>query len=237
MISLNVLQYNTDNLRHGWEYFDRNAEGKDLFLLQRFPESKYKELCNVVEGRFYIENSVPGCGDLSISIGRKRDSCTLQGMDAVLLPNKQHCCAVEDYWQGTVAMKTTIVGGVGLINVLPCFADESGEFPIHKSQTLQDIEFVLQQCEDKPHIIVGDFHLSPADEELSKLLEKYNFRSLLDNIDTFYSTTNEDPFNLDRFITNSDVVSISDISVDYGIENKNGHLAISYNLDIGKDNE
>ncbi len=233
MITLNVLQYNTDNLRHGWEYFSRNADNKDLFLLQRFPGSKYKELCNIVEGRFYIENSVPGFGDLSLSIGRKRDSCTLQGMDTIVLPNKQHCCAVEDYWQGTIAMKTTIVGGVGLVNILPCFANESGEFPISKSQTLQDIEFVLEKCESTPHIIVGDFHLSPNDEELSALLEKYKFRSLLDNIGTFYNKTNEDPFNLDRFVTNSDVVSISDISVDYDVKDKNGHLAISYNLAIG----
>lgn len=233
MITLNVLQYNTDNLRHGWEYFSRNADNKDLFLLQRFPGSKYKELCNIVEGRFYIENSVPGFGDLSLSIGRKRDSCTLQGVDTIVLPNKQHCCAVEDYWQGTIAMKTTIVGGVGLVNILPCFANESGEFPISKSQTLQDIEFVLEKCESTPHIIVGDFHLSPNDEELSALLEKYKFRSLLDNIGTFYNKTNEDPFNLDRFITNSDVVSISDISVDHDVKDKNGHLAISYNLAIG----
>ena len=233
MITLKVLQYNTDNLRHGWEYFYRNADNKDLFLLQRFPESKYKELCNVTEGRFYIENSVPGFGDLSLSIGRKRDSCTLQGMDTIELPNKQHCRAVEDYWQGTVAMKTTIVGGVGLVNILPCFSNSSGEFPISKSQTLQDIEFILKQCEDTPHIIVGDFHLSPDDEELSTLLEKYKFRSLLDSIDTFYNMTKEDPFNLDRFITNSDIVSISDISVDYDVKDKNGHLAISYNLDIG----
>jgi hypothetical protein len=189
-------------------------------------------LCNVTEGRFYIENSVPGCGDLSLSIGRKRDSCTLQGMDTIVLPNKQHCCAIEDYWQGTVAMKTTIVGGVGLVNILPCFANDSGEFPIYKQQTLKDIEFVLQQCTDDPFIIVGDFHLSPDNEELSTLLEKYKFRSLLDNIDTFYNTNNENPFNLDRFITNSDVVSISDIFVDYDVKNKNGHLAISYNLAI-----
>lgn len=232
MISLKVLQYNTDNLRHGWEYFDKNTIDKDLFLLQRFPENRYKDLCNITEGRFYIENSVPGAGDLSLAIGRKRDSCTLQGMDKITLPNKQHCCAIEDYWQGTVAMKTTIVAGVGLINVLPCFANDSGEFPIYKSQTLQDIEFVLQQCEDKPYIIVGDFHLSPEDEELNNLLEKYNFRSLLDSIDTFYNTTNEDPFNLDRFITNSDTVSISDMSVDYDVKDKNGHLAISYILNI-----
>lgn len=232
MISLKVLQYNTDNLRHGWEYFDRNTTDKDLFLLQRFPESKYKDLCNITEGRFYIENSVPGVGDLSLSIGRKRDSCTLQGIDTITLPNKQHCCAIEDYWQGTVAMKTTIVGGVGLINVLPCFANDSGEFPIYKQQTLQDIEFVLKQCAGAPFIIVGDFHLSPEDEELSNLLEKYKFRSLMDNVHTFYNTINENPFNLDRFITNSDAVSISDIFVDNDVENKRGHLAISYTLNI-----
>lgn len=235
MTSIKILQYNTDNLRHGWDYFARNANEADMLVLQRFPEEKQPDLCEATECRCFIEQSVPPF-PLSLVLAKRKNVSTFSGTGTVQLPSSQHVCAVQDQWQGSIAMKTQ-VSGMNIVNFLPCFPQEGGEFPLSEKENNDDIEFILKQFKDEPTIIIGDFHWDPYYRPLNRLLEKYGYKSYLDGYSTFYKPGSDGKcFNLDKVVSNVDI-ELDNVSVDTDVEKEEGHLAILYDLkfDLRKD--
>ena len=75
MKKLRILQCNTDNLRHGWDYLDKLLQSSDIALLQRFPRDMNPQLCDsMTGGRTILATSVPQNGNLCIAIARKKSS-------------------------------------------------------------------------------------------------------------------------------------------------------------------
>jgi hypothetical protein len=231
MTSLKILQYNTDNLRHGWEYFKRNVEKADIAVLQRFPRAKKGELMELMSGcRSYMVESCPPL-DLCLGIARNRHAPNFSGVESITLPSAQHVMALEDPFQGCTALKT-IINGVNLVSFLPCYKTEGGEFPISFVETKADIKFLLERFKDEPTIIMGDFHVDPSIDNINHIIKSHGFTSYLDNVRTFRKHGTDEFFNLDKCISNVDI-EISGVSVD-DVSDSVGHMAITYNLQINK---
>ena len=65
MKTLRILQCNTDNLRHGWDYLDKLLNTSDIALLQRFPRDMNPKLCDsMTGGRTILISSLPPSGNL-----------------------------------------------------------------------------------------------------------------------------------------------------------------------------
>jgi len=230
MHSLRILQYNTDNLRWGWEYLESVVKDSDIFLLQRFPKDKKSDLEDLLDGRTFMVESTPTVGDLCVVIGKSRRVSSFYGTESIPLPSAQHVMINGDAFQGCTALKTS-TSGVNIVSALPCYSQSGGEFPISEMDRKTDIEHLLKECSDKPTIIAGDFHKHPDCESTNTLIEKYGFVSHLDEYNTWH-VPGEEQKNLDKLITNFDV-DISDVIVyDDKIKNKKiqGHIAISYTL-------
>jgi hypothetical protein len=232
MTSLKILQYNTDNLRHGWEYFKRNVEKADIAVLQRFPKNKKSALMEIMSGcRSYMVESCPPL-EMGLAIARNRHAPAFSGVESITLPSAQHVMAIGDSWQGCTALKT-VISGVNIISFLPCYKTEGNEFPLSEGDTKIDVRFLLDKFKDTPTIIMGDFHVSPQCEWLTLTLETYNFKSYLDKYKTFRGHDGETYFNLDKCISNIDI-ELTDVRVD-DVQDAPGHQAITYTLSYSKD--
>ena len=231
MTSLKILQYNTDNLRHGWEYFKKNLDKADLAVLQRFPRKQKGELMNLMsECRAYMVESCPP-EDLCLAIARNKNCSSFSSVESITLPSAQHVMALGDKSQGCTALKV-VIAGVNIVSFLPCYQTEGGEFPISFGDTKMDIKFLLEKFKDEPTIIIGDFHVDPTVDVINSLIETNGFKSYLDKYKTFRNNGNF--FNLDKCISNIDI-SLSDVRVD-DVEDSVGHMAITYTLNVIKDN-
>lgn len=231
MTSLKILQYNTDNLRHGWEYFTEHLANAEIAVLQRFPKQKKPTLVELMSGcRAYMVESCPPL-DLGLVIARNRHAPSFSGTESITLPNAQHVMAVGDAWQGCTALKS-VVSGVNIISFLPCYQTEGEEFPISFSQTRQDIKFLLEKFKDEPTIIMGDFHCPPKTDTVDDIIERNGFTSHLDRYATFRQPTTGEFFNLDKCISNIDI-TLSEVKV-HDVEDGVGHMAISYKLTYNK---
>ena len=231
MTSLKILQYNTDNLRHGWEYFTKHLANADIAVLQRFPKQKKPLLVELMSGcRAYMVESCPPL-DLGLVIARNRHAPFFSGTESITLPNAQHVMALGDARQGCTALKS-VVSGVNIISFLPCYQTEGEEFPISFSQTRQDIKFLLEKFKDEPTIIMGDFHCPPNTDTVDDIIERNGFTSHLDRYATFRHPTTGEFFNLDKCISNIDI-TLSEVKV-HDVEDSVGHMAISYKLTYNK---
>lgn len=232
MTSLKILQYNTDNLRHGWDYFKQNIEDADLAVLQRFPRVRRQELMELMSGcRAYMLESCPP-GDMCLAIARSKGAPTFTGTESITLPSAQHVIALEDQWQGCTALKT-IMSGINIISFLPCFSTNGGEYPLTETDTLADVKFLIHKFKNEPTIIIGDIHLSGSDERVKAILDANGFKSYLNSKPTFRSHDKETFFNLDVFISNVPNINLTNIKV-ADVENGVGHMAIRYTLEIDK---
>lgn len=231
MISLKILQYNTDNLRHGWDYFKKNLDKADLAVLQRFPRGKKSDLMDAMSGcRSYMVESCPP-NDLCLAIARNKNVSSFSGIESITLPSAQHVIATGNAFQGCTALKT-IVSGVNIISFLPCYAEAEGEFPISFIESKTDIKFLLEKFKNEPTIIFGDFHVNPNDESVNNIIKSNKFKSYLDNHKTFRGHDGESFFNLDKCISNVDI-ELKNICID-DISDSVGHMAITYTLNIEK---
>ena len=231
MTSLKVLQYNTDNLRHGWDYFKEQIKDADLAVLQRFPRAKRQELMDLMQGcRAYMLESCPP-GNLCLAIARSNNAPSFSGTESITLPSAQHVIALGDEWQGCTALKT-VMSGVNIVSFLPCYATEVGEYPLTETDTLTDIKHIIHKFKDEPTIIMGDFHIHSSDERVKAILETNGFKSYIDSTATFRGHDGESFFNLDKVISNIniDVTSVKVSDVTDGV----GHMAIRYTLEIDK---
>lgn len=231
MNSLKILQYNTDDLRHGWDYFKKQVENVDLALLQRFPRNKKGELMNLMDGcRSYMVESCPP-EDLCLSIARNSNCSSFGGVESITLPSAQHVMALGDKFQGCTALKV-VINNVNFISFLPCYQSSGGEFPISFIETKTDIKFLLDMFKDKPTVIVGDFHVDPSVYVITDMIASFGFTSHLDNYKTFRKQGTDEFFNLDKCISNIDI-SLSDINV-ADVPTSHGHMAITYTLKINQ---
>ena len=232
MTSLKILQYNTDNLRHGWEYFKRNLEKSDLAVLQRFPKNKKPQLTELMSGcRTYMLESCPPL-DLCLAIARNKNVSSFGGVESITLPSAQHVMALGISSQGCTALKTSIAG-VNIVSFLPCYEVSGVEYPIGFADTKIDVRFLLEKLKDEPSIIIGDFHTSPDNSEMNRIIENNGFKSYLDDYKTFRNIERGNQFfNLDKCISNTNI-SLSNINVDV-IKETSGHMAITYTIHINK---
>jgi len=230
MTSFKILQYNTDNLRHGWDYFAKNLNKADLAVLQRFPRNKKSSLYEVMDDcRSYMVESCPP-NELCLAIARNNNVSNFSGVEAITLPSAMHVIALGEPSQGCTALKT-VIDGVNFVSFLPCYSTENEEYPISESETKSDIKFLLDRFEKEPTIIMGDFHFSPDEYTVNDIIKRKGFVSHLDNVNTFIGN-NLTFFNLDKCISNIDI-KLSNIQVDK-VEDQIGHMAITYTLEIVK---
>lgn len=227
MTTYRVLQCNTDNLRHGWDYLKSKVSNSDLILLQRFPKEKRPELCESMDGKVFMLESCPP-HNLCLALGKTRGGPVFSGTESITLPSVQHVMAISDAWQGCTALKT-VISDYNVITFLPCYQTD-GEYPITNLERMGDIEFLLEQFKDKPTVIAGDFHVSTDDERTNKLLEKHGFKSYLDEHNTFAASGKT--FNLDKLISNVDI-GVENVIV-YEKDVERGHFAITYDLSLPK---
>lgn len=229
MTSLKVLQYNTDNLRHGWDYFSKNLDKSDIAVLQRFPINRKSELMELMSGcRAYMVESCPPL-EMGLAIARNRHAPAFSGVESITLPSAQHVIAIGDSWQGCTALKT-VISGVNVISFLPCYKTEGTEFPLQEADTKSDVRFLLEKFKDSPTIIMGDFHYDPHTEWVNHTLDTYKFKSYLDKFKTFKSHDDNLHINLDKCISNIDI-ELTNVYVDDNVEGI-GHRAITYTLNF-----
>ena len=234
MYSIRILQYNCDNLRWGWDYLEKVIKNIDIVLLQRFPKDKKSDLERELGGRSFMVESTPGVGELCVAIGKSNSAPIFSDTESITLPSVHHVIVADDPFQGCTALKT-VVNGVNLISMLPCYQQYGDEYPILELERTGDIEHVLSQFKDTPTIIAGDFHKHPDCDTTNKIIEKYGFKSHLDEYNTWHMP-DKDPSNLDKMISNFEL-DISDVIVyDEGIRTKNiqGHIAIGYTVSFDK---
>lgn len=230
MTSYKILQYNTDNLRHGWEYFTKNLAKADLALLQRFPRSRKGSLFDLMDNcRSYMVESCPP-HDLCLVVARNNNVSKFSGVESITLPSAMHVMALGEPSQGCTALKT-VISGVNFISFLPCYSSPEGEYPISESETKTDIKFLLDRFENEPTIIFGDFHFSPHEHTVNDIIKRKGFKSHLDDVNTF-NGHNLSFFNLDKCVSNIDI-KLTDIAVDK-VEGVVGHMAITYTLTVLK---
>lgn len=229
MTKLKVLQCNTDNLRHGWEYLSPKVTSVDLLFLQRFPKEKRPELCDAIDGRVFMVQCCPP-HDLCLAIGRSRHAPSFSSTETIVLPSAAHVMNMDDSFQGCTALKTSM-GVTNVISFMPCYPISGVEYPITDTDRITDIAFLLEKFKDEPTIIAGDFHVDNTCETTNELLSKYGFKSYLDEYETFY-TGNDNYINLDKLVSNIDI-SISDVNV-HKVSTDRGHFAISYELEFDK---
>tara|TARA_B100001057_G_scaffold219876_1_gene220278 strand:+ start:8731 stop:9435 length:705 start_codon:yes stop_codon:yes gene_type:complete len=227
MTSYKFLQYNTDNLRLGWDALVKASNNVDFLLLQRFPRDKYKELCNIT-GKAFLTESINPDG-WCLAIGRTDGMSSISGIETIQLPSTQLIHAIGDPWQGCNVLKGTY-NNINLVSALPCFPASLGEFPVTKADNELDIEHILATFQDAPTIIAGDFHFSPSDMKINELLEKYNFKSYLDGHKTFKNPMSH-MINLDKLVCNFEI-EVSDIVVhaDKMDSIEQGHFPITYTV-------
>jgi hypothetical protein len=231
MTTLKILQYNTDNLRHGWEYFTEHLAKADIAVLQRFPKQYKPKLVELMSGcRSYMVESCPPL-DMGLVIARNRHAPSFSGIESITLPSAQHVMAVGDPWQGCTALKT-VLSGVNIVSFLPCYQTEGDEYPISFGQTRQDIKFLLEKFKDEPTIIMGDFHCPPNTETVDDIIERNGFTSHLDSHKTFRKANSDEFFNLDKCISNIEIY-LTEVKV-HDVPNSVGHMAINYTLNIDK---
>jgi hypothetical protein len=235
MPSIRILQYNMDNLQWGLDYFCNAAKDADVFLLQRVPMEAKKDIESIIDCRLFFLESTPGVGNLCVAMGKKRVGNPFSKMKSITLPSYEKVVKIggNDKAQGCTALRAQL-GGINIITFLPCYSQDNSDInSIHVNDLdrKSDIEFLLNLYKDRPTIIAGDFHTSPHDKTTEFLLHKYDFKSYLDEYNT-YIKPNKSPFNLDKLVSNIDV-DISDVIVyDKDIDNSmQGHLAISYRLE------
>lgn len=229
MTSLKILQYNTDNLRHGWEYFENVLKNCDIAVLQRFPRNKKAALYDIMDNcRSYMVESCPPHG-LCLAIARNNNSPKFGGIESVTLPSAQHVIAIGDPWQGCTALKTVIYG-VNIVSFLPCYETNGNEYDISFGDTKTDIKFLLEKFKDEPTIIIGDFHVEPTVDSINSIIESNGFKSYLDKYNTFRKQGTDDFFNLDKVVSNTDI-DITGVQV-HDVPEGIGHMAITYNLVI-----
>lgn len=227
MTSLKILQYNTDNLRHGWDYFTKNLEKSDVAVLQRFPKDKKAALMELMSGcRAYMVESCPPL-NMGLAIARNRHAPTFSGVESITLPSAQHVMALGDSWQGCTALKT-VISGVNIVSFLPCYPTVGTEFPLQEQDTKSDVRFLLEKFKDVPTIIMGDFHNDPGCQWINHTLDTYKFKSYLDKFKTF--KTDETYINLDKCISNVKI-ELKNVMVDDSVDDI-GHRAITYTLDL-----
>ena len=233
MTSLKILQYNTDNLRHGWDYFKNNLDKADLAVLQRFPRSRKGELMSLMtDCRAYMVESCPPL-DLCLAIARNKNCSSFSSVESVTLPSAQHVMALGDMMQGCTALKV-LIGGVNIVSFLPCYQTFGTEFDISVGDTKSDIKFLLEKFKDEPTVIMGDFHSDPKEDNINSVLKINGFKSYLDKYNTFRKHGTGEFFNLDKCISNIDI-SLSDVKVD-DVTDSVGHMAITYTLNVIKNN-
>ena len=237
MYSIKILQYNMDAMARGIDYFAAAGKDTDIFLVQRVPMEKKKEIDNVINCRLFLLESTPGVGNLCVAMGKNHVGHPFSKMKSVLLPSYDKVIAngENNKSQGCTALRAQF-DNVNIITFLPCYPQDNNDNNsalINDLDRRTDIEFLLNLYKDRPTIIAGDFHTSPGspeDKTTEFLLQKYNYKSYLDEYNT-YIKPNQSPFNLDKLISNIDV-DISDVIVYNENINNNmrGHLAISYRL-------
>ena len=237
MPRIRVLQYNMDGMQWGIEYFRNAAKDVDVFLLQRVPMEAKKEIESIIGCRLFLLESTPSSGNLCVAMGKNHSGHPFSKMKSITLPsiNKVTEIGKKHKSQGCTALRAQL-DGVNIITFLPCYPHDGsdGSIGITDLERKTDIEFLLNLYKDRPTIIAGDFHTSPGspqDKTTEFLLEKYNYKSHLDEYNT-YIKPEQNPFNLDKLVSNIDV-DISDVivynkNIDRSIQ---GHLAISYRLE------
>jgi len=241
MTSIKILQYNMDAMQRGIDYLRTAAKDADVFLLQRVPMEAKKEIENVLDCRLFLLESTPGVGNLCVAMGKNHIGHPFSKMKSVILPSYEKVIEIgkNNKSQGCTALRAQL-DNVNIITFLPCYPQDNNDnndnnsILINDLDRRSDIEFLLNLYKDRPTIIAGDFHTipgSPQDETTKHLLDKYGFKSHLDEYDTWY-VPDHIPSNLDKLVSNIDV-DISDVVVyNENINNSmRGHLAISYRLE------
>ena len=227
-----------DNLRWGLDYFRNAAKDADVFLLQRVPMEAKKDIESIIDCRLFFLESTPGVGNLCIAMGKKRVGNPFSKMKSITLPSYEKVVKIggNDKAQGCTALRAQL-DGINIITFLPCYSQDNSDINSIRMNDLDrktDIEFLLNLYKDRPTIIAGDFHTisgSLQDETTSFILQKYNYKSYLDEYDTWFEPDHV-PSNLDKLVSNIDV-DISDVivynrNIDRSIQ---GHLAITYRLE------
>lgn len=237
MAKLRVLQYNMDGLRWGMDYFRNAAKDADVFLLQRVPKEHKKEIESIIGARSFMLESTPEVGNLCVAMAKTTTGESFTKMKSVPLPSYEKVVAVgaNNKFQGCSALRAKL-DGVNIITFLPCYPQDDSDSPtaITDLDRRADIQFLLNLYKDRPTIIAGDFHTipgSPQDENTAYLLEKFKFKSYLDEYNTWHKPDHISS-NLDKLVSNIDI-DISDAIVYNENIDKNiqGHLAISYTLE------
>tara|TARA_B100000212_G_C27372071_1_gene533041 strand:+ start:1707 stop:2408 length:702 start_codon:yes stop_codon:yes gene_type:complete len=228
MTSYKFLQYNTDDLRLGWDVLEKLANDCDFFMLQRFPKNKQQALCEH-SGKLFLTESVKQ-DDLCVVLGRAEGLSSIGSVETINLPSKQLVHAVGDRWQGCTAIKGTYNNQVTFVSVLPCFPESIGEYPVTMEDNLRDIDYLLGSLKDNKTIIAGDFHFSPETTRINEIIEKHGFKSYLDGHKTFKESASGKLINLDKLLCNF-TIDISEVIVhNTDTDIQQGHFPITYKL-------
>ena len=219
-----------DGMKWGIDYFRNAAKNADVFLLQRVPMEAKKDIESIIGCRLFFLESTPGVGNLCVAMGKNHTNQPFSKMKSITLPSYEKVVEISETSQGCTALRAQFKGA-NIITFLPCYPQDNSPITINDLDRKSDIEFLLNLYKDRPTIIAGDFHTSPHDKTTEFLLHKYDFKSYLDEYNT-YVKPNKSPFNLDKLVSNIDI-DISDVIVyDKDIDNSmRGHLAISYSLE------
>lgn len=231
-MKMRILQCNTDNLRHGWDYLDKLLQSSDIAILQRYPKDMNPELCDSMDnGRAVMANTMPPVGKLAVAIARRKGVTSFSGSEEIKLPSYQHVIAEGDHWLGCVALRVRY-NDINIISFLPCYPTV-GEFPVTDEERLKDIDYILSLHKDEPTIIAGDFHVDEKCKKTNELLDKYDFTSYLDKYKTF-TKSDGDIINLDKLVSNINM-KVNDVEVHvkkFDDKIKQGHHAITYEIEI-----
>jgi len=230
---IRILQCNTDNLRYGVEYITKLLPKADLLLLQRFPKDQKKTLTKESGYRVFMLESCPE-GNLCLAVARTTQRFGFDDVEAIVLPSHDSVSAYPDTWQGCTALKV-VINDVNFVNVLPAHEkkDDDGNIVLSDFLRKADVEFLLKRFKDEPTVIIGDFHVKPNAEGTNAALEKYDFKSYIDDAKSFKPCKDKDAFNLDKCISNIDI-TVDDIEVYDTVYTERGHYAVTYNLHLPK---
>jgi len=218
MTQFQTLQYNTDNLRLGIDYFKNQIANKDICFLQRCNN----DAIELLKKQFAQVWTQPHSCNLSCVIATQNTSVSL--IEKLKLPSWNTTTTFDDDFQGSSAVVVKINNTV-MISALPGY-DENN---MHNDQLCYgDIEYLLERYQDNRTLIVGDFHRPPWDTRTLELLNNYKFNSYIDSAITFYHQSGN-RFNLDKCIANFDL-SIKDVHSHQTAREKQGHYAVTYVL-------
>jgi hypothetical protein len=224
MHQFRFLQYNTDNMRLGSDYFDQLLTQCDIALLQRVPKAQL----SVLQQQFDHVHCARHSSDLYLVVAGKD---LLHTPVIQQLPSTDTVMAGSDIFQGCCALRVTW-HNIVLVSALPCYSDPDTD--IGSLLNTQDVQALLSYDVDKPTLIAADFHEPPNHQPHQQLLSKYQYHSCLDNHTTFRNS-NGHSINLDRCVTNSHNIQIHDICIHRtDLLQRQGHYAVTYSVQLNK---